>query len=46
MPDLFHISNILGLSLALALIVGYLIHYLRVPKVTGYLILGIALGPL
>jgi Kef-type K+ transport system membrane component KefB/predicted transcriptional regulator len=45
MPDLFHISNILGLSLALALIVGYLIHYLRVPKVTGYLILGIALGP-
>ena len=45
MPDLFHISNILGLSLVLALIVGYLIHYLRVPKVTGYLILGIALGP-
>lgn len=45
MPDLFHISNILGLSLLLAVIVGHLIHYLRVPKVTGYLILGIVLGP-
>jgi len=45
MPDLFHISNILGLSLVVSLAVGYLIHYLHVPKVTGYLLVGVALGP-
>ena len=45
MIDLQHISIILGLGLALALLLGYLIHYFHVPKVTGYLVLGILLGP-
>ena len=45
MAELFHISNILGLSLVLSILAGYLIHYLHIPKVTGYLILGILLGP-
>ena len=45
MADPFYISNILGLSLALSLLTGYIIHYFHVPKVTGYLILGVLLGP-
>ena len=45
MVNLPHYSIIVGLGLFSALLLGYLIHYFHVPKVTGYLILGILLGP-
>ncbi|MBN2467983.1 MAG: cation:proton antiporter [Deltaproteobacteria bacterium] len=38
-------SIVVGFGLLFAIAVGYLIHYLHVPKVTGYVILGIIMGP-
>lgn len=34
-----------GLILLLALVAGHLVKFLRVPEVTGYLLMGIVLGP-
>ena len=35
----------IGLILLLALMAGHLVKVLRVPEVTGYILVGIALGP-
>ena len=35
----------LGLILLLALLVGHLVQFIRVPAVTGYILAGVALGP-
>ena len=35
----------LGLILLLALLAGHLVKTLRIPEVTGYILVGIALGP-
>jgi Kef-type K+ transport system membrane component KefB len=35
----------LGLILLLALLAGHLVRFVRVPEVTGYILVGVALGP-
>jgi len=45
MTDLGHTISVLGLGLAAALLLGSLVHYARLPKVTAYVVLGILLGP-
>ena len=35
----------IGLILLLALMAGHLVKVLKVPEVTGYILVGIALGP-
>ena len=46
MPDLdSHITITLGLVLAAALVAGMLADLLRLPKVTGFLLVGVLLGP-
>ena len=40
-----HIAATFGLVLAAALLAGLLADYLRLPKVTAYLLVGILLGP-
>ncbi len=45
MTELIHDTLVLGLGLAAALLAGSLVHYVRLPKVTAYVILGILLGP-
>ena len=45
MADLSHTITVLALGLAAALLLGSLVHYARLPKVTAYVVLGIILGP-
>ena len=47
MPQIFesHITIILGMVLAAALVAGLLADLLRLPKVTGFLLVGVVLGP-
>ncbi|MEP7175767.1 MAG: cation:proton antiporter, partial [Gemmatimonadales bacterium] len=35
----------LGIILLLALLAGHLVKFVRIPEVTGYILVGVALGP-